>query len=63
MSLFGYEVQFVLSGVLPVSQNLNYKLQRGPSDVLPNQQIHQKYVQRCTRAYCGTPSGFHYSMI
>ena len=27
MSLFGYKVQFVLSGVLPVFQNLNYELQ------------------------------------
>ena len=29
-------------------QNLNYKLQRRLSDVLLNQQSHQKYVQRCT---------------
>ena len=45
--LFGYELQFLLllSGVLPVVQNLNYyKLQRIPvlPDVLPNQQSHQK---------------------
>ena len=41
MSLFGYEVQFVLFGELPVFQNLNYKLQRKLSNVLPNQQSHQ----------------------
>ena len=41
MSLFGYEVQFVLFGVLPMFQNLNYKLQRRLSDVLPNQQSNQ----------------------
>ena len=43
MSLFGYGVQFVLLclGVLPVFQNLNYKLQRRLSDVLPDQQSHQ----------------------
>ena len=46
MSLFGYEVQFVLFGVLPVFQNLNYKLQSRLSDVLPNQQGHQEYLQR-----------------
>ena len=28
-------------------QNLSYKLQGRLSDVLPNQQSHQKYVQRC----------------
>ena len=39
MSLFEYEVQFVLSGVLPVVQNLNCKLQRRLSNVLPNQQV------------------------
>ena len=58
-----FEVQFVLFGVLPVFQNLNFKLQRRLSDVLPNQQSHQKYVQRCTCAYCGTLSGSHYSIM
>ena len=42
VSLFEYEAQFLLSGVLPVFQNLKYKLQRRLSDVLPNQQRHQK---------------------
>ena len=41
MSFFGYEVQFVLFRVLPAFQNLNRKLQRRLSDVLPNQQSHQ----------------------
>ena len=42
MFLFGFEVQFVLFGVLPVFQNLNNKLQRRLSFVvLPNQQSHQ----------------------
>ena len=41
MSLFGYDVQFVLFRVFPVFQNLNYKLQRRLSDVLPNQQSHK----------------------
>ena len=40
--IFGYEQQVLLSGVLPVFQNLNYKLQIGLSDVLPIQQSHQK---------------------
>ena len=44
MSLFGCKVQFVLFGVLPVFQTLNYKLQKRLSDVLPNQQSRQKYV-------------------
>ena len=36
--VFGYELQFLLSGVLPpVFQNLNYKLHRRLSDVLPIQ--------------------------
>ena len=41
MSLFRYEVQFVLFGVLPVLQNLNYKLQRRLTEVLPNRQSNQ----------------------
>ena len=46
MSLFGYEVQFLLSGVMPVFQNLNYNLQKRLTDVLPNQQSHhQQFVQ------------------
>ena len=44
MSLFEYEVQFVLFGVLPVFQSLNFKVQRRLSDVLPNQPNHQEYV-------------------
>ena len=58
MPLFGYEVQFLLSGVLPAFQNLNYNLQRRLSYVLPNQQDHQKHVQPCTCVCCGTLSGF-----
>ena len=42
MSLFGYEVQFVLPRVLQLFQNLNHELQRRLSDVLPNQQSHKK---------------------
>ena len=44
--------------MFPVFQNLNYKLQSRLSDVLPNQQSHQKYVHRWTCACCGTLSGF-----
>ena len=39
---FGYELQFLLFGVLPVFQNLNYKLKRTLSDVLPIQQRNHK---------------------
>ena len=66
LCLFGYEVQFLLSGVLPVFQNLSYKLQKRLSGVLPNQQGHQQHVQQCTCACCGTLSGFplqHYVTI
>ena len=45
MSLFGYGMQFLLSGVLPVFHNLNYNLQKRLSDVLPNQQGYQNFVQ------------------
>ena len=45
MCLFGCEVQFLLSGVLPVYQNLNYKLQKRLSDALSNQQSHQNFVR------------------
>ena len=42
--IFGYELQSLLSGVLPIFQNLNYKLHKRLSNVLPNQQSHeQKY--------------------
>ena len=34
--VFRYELQFLLSGVLPIFQNLNYKLQRRLSDVMPD---------------------------
>ena len=43
--LFGCEVQFLLSGVLPVFQNQNHNLQKILSDMLPNQQSHQKFEQ------------------
>ena len=52
MSLFGYGIQFLLSGVLPVFQNLNYNLQKILSDVLPNQQSYQKLVQWSTTTCC-----------
>ena len=41
MSLFGHGIQFLLSGVLPLFQNLNYILQKRLSEVLSNQQSHQ----------------------
>ena len=44
ISLFGYGIQFLLSRVLPVFQNLNYNLQKRLSGVLPDQQSHQKFV-------------------
>ena len=56
--LFGCEVQFLLSGVRPVFQNLSYKLQKRLSGVLPNLQSHQKFAQQCTYACCGALSGF-----
>ena len=40
--VFGYELQFLLSGVLPIFQNLNYKLTKRLSGVLPIQRSHQK---------------------
>ena len=40
--VFGYELQFLLSGVLPVVRNLKYNLQRRLSDVLSIQRSHQK---------------------
>ena len=40
--VFGYELQFLLSGVLPVFQSLNYKPKRRLPDLLPNQQRPQK---------------------
>ena len=41
-NVLGCELQVLLFGVLPVFQNLNYKLQRRLSDVLPIQHSHQK---------------------
>ena len=41
MSLFGYEVQILLSEMMPVSQNLNHNLLKRLSVVLTNQQGHQ----------------------
>ena len=61
MPLFGYKIQFLVSGVLQVFQNRNYELQRRLSGVLPNEQSRQKYVCRCTCVACGTLSIFHYS--
>ena len=43
---FGYELQFLLSGMLSVFQNLNYKLRRRLPDMLPNQQIHQTFYKK-----------------
>ena len=39
---WGYERQFLLSGVLPINQNLNYKLQKRLPNVLPIYQSHRK---------------------
>ena len=38
-----YEVQFLLSGMTQVFQDRNYNVQKILSEVLPNQQSHQKY--------------------
>ena len=40
--VFGYDLQFLLSGVLPVLQNLSYKAQITRSEVLRKQYSHQK---------------------
>ena len=59
--LFGYEVQFLLSRVLPVFQNLNYKLQSRLSDVLSDQQNHQN-IYSDALAYAAVPcQAFHNS--
>ena len=50
MPLFGYGVQFLLSGVLPVFQNLSYNLQKILSDVLSIQQV-TKRLYRDALAY------------
>ena len=64
MSLFGYGMQFLPSGVLPVFWNLNYKLQKRLSGVLPKQQSRQSmYVCRCICVACDTLSIFHYSIM
>ena len=39
--VFGCELQFVLSGVLPMFQGLIYKLHRRLSDLLPIHQMNQ----------------------
>ena len=44
--VFGHELQFLLSGVLSVFQNRNYKLQSRLPDVLPKQRSHQKIHKR-----------------
>ena len=46
---FGYELQFLLSGVLLVIQNLSYKVHRRLSDVLPNQ--HCKVIRSDTKSF------------
>ena len=56
--LFGCEVTVCTVWRATGVQNLNYKLQKRLSDMLPNQQSHQTYVQRCTFECCGTLSGF-----
>ena len=58
---FGYEVHFLLSGVLPVLQNLNYKLQNRLSDVLSNQQNRQS-IYSDALAHAAVPyQAFHNS--
>ena len=45
MSFFGYGTLFLLSGMLPMIQNLHYNPQKRLSDVLPNQLSRQRFVQ------------------
>ena len=42
---FGYGLQFLLCGVMPVFQNLKYKLQRRLSDVLSHPIKSSKVIQ------------------
>ena len=58
MSLLGYGMQFLLSGVLQVFQNWNYNLQKRLSDVLPNQQSHQELYRTTCYVGCGNLSDF-----
>ena len=43
MYLFVYRIQLLLSVVLQVFQNRHHNVQKILSEVLPNQQSHQKY--------------------
>ena len=43
--VFVYELQLLLSGVLPILQNLSYKLQKRLSYVLPIDQSNQKWLK------------------
>ena len=43
MSLFVYRIHLLLSVVLQVFQNRHHNVQKRLSEVLPNQQSHQKY--------------------
>ena len=58
MSLFVYEVQLLLSGVLQVFQNRNHNLQKILSDVLPNQQSHRVLYRTTCCVGCGNLSDF-----
>ena len=63
MSLFGYGVQFLLSGVLPVFQNLSYNLHKILSDVLSIQQVTNR-LYRDALAYAAVLyQVFHYSIV
>ena len=51
-------IQFLLSGVLQIFRNLNYKLKRRLSDVLPNQQSRHKEYEKFSSSYY-TIGGLH----
>ena len=51
--VFGYKLEFLLSGVLPVFQDLNYKLQRRLLDVLPIRQSRQKSFETLFKLFIG----------
>ena len=51
MGNFGYRLQFLLSGVLAVFQNLSYKLHQRLRGVLPIQQSHQKRYNKFFSSY------------
>ena len=50
MSAFEDEPQFLLSGMLPEYQNVNYKLQRRLADVLPKSPKRIQQVSSCRKA-------------